>query len=137
MRGNYIVQAKNTVLPNQRYLWFALMDFLYHCTNYKQDQKLETAIKFDSLDWPTFEKIIDFSMHNAYWDTLYTHTTKSVSTDLQDKTASYLPNSISLDTKFWISNKYGQEPVSLQQELQSHPSLSYVSKLPIFNDLHV
>ena len=72
MCGNYIVQAeKHIPIPNQRYLWFALMDFLYFFTNYKQDHRLKTAIKFDSIVWPTFEKIIDFSMHNVYWDTLY------------------------------------------------------------------
>ena len=72
MCGNYIVQAeKYKVLPNQRYLWLALMDFLYFFTNYKQDHWLENAIKFDSLVWLTFEKISDFSMHNVYWDTLY------------------------------------------------------------------
>ena len=47
------------------------MDFLYFFTNYKQDHRLENYIIFDSLVWPTFEKIIDFSMHNVYWDTLY------------------------------------------------------------------
>ena len=54
------------------YLWFAAMEFLYFFTNYKQDHWLEIFIKFDSLVSPTFEKIIDFSMHNVYWDTLYT-----------------------------------------------------------------
>ena len=72
MCGNYIVQAeKHTALPNQRYLWFAWVDFLYLITNYKQDHRLEITIKFNSLVWRTFEKIIDFSMHNVYWDTLY------------------------------------------------------------------
>ena len=72
MCGNYIVQAeKHTALPNQRYLWFASMDFLNFFTNYKQDHRLEITIKLNSLVWPTFEKIIDFSMHNVYWDTLY------------------------------------------------------------------
>ena len=74
MCGNYIVQAeKHTALPNQRYLWFASMDFLTFFTNYKQDHRLEITIKFNSLVWPTFEKIIDFSMHNVYWDTLYVY----------------------------------------------------------------
>ena len=47
------------------------MDFSLFLTNYKQDHSHETAIKFDSLVWPTFEKISDISMHNVYWDTLY------------------------------------------------------------------
>ena len=47
------------------------MDFLYFFTNYKQDHRLEITIKFDLLVCPTIEKIIDFSMHNVYWDTLY------------------------------------------------------------------
>ena len=47
------------------------MDFLYFFTNYKQDHRVKTAINFDSIFRPTFEKIIDFSMHNVYWDTLY------------------------------------------------------------------
>ena len=69
---NHIVQAeKHIALPNQIYLWFASIDFLYFFTIIKQDHRLETAIAFDSLVWPTFEKIGDFSMHNVYWDTLY------------------------------------------------------------------
>ena len=72
MCGNYIVQAeKHTALPNQRYLWFASMDFLYFFINHIQDHRLEITIKFNSLVCSTFEKIIDFSMHNIYWDTLY------------------------------------------------------------------
>ena len=72
MCGNYTVQAEKHIgLPNQRYLWFASMDFLYFFTNYKQDHWLKIAIKFDLLVLLTFEKIIDFSMHNVYWDTLY------------------------------------------------------------------
>ena len=72
--GNYIVQAEKYIaLPNQRYLRFALIDFLYFFTNLKQDHMLETTIKFDSLVWPIFEKVNDFSMHNVYWDTLYRH----------------------------------------------------------------
>ena len=48
MCGNYIGQAeKYIVLQNQRYLWFALIDFLYFFTNHKQDRRLENAIKFD------------------------------------------------------------------------------------------
>ena len=47
------------------------MDFLYFFTNYKQDYRLEITMKFELLVWLTFEKIIDFSMHNVYWDTLY------------------------------------------------------------------
>ena len=47
------------------------MDFLKFVTNYKQDHRLQNAIKFDLLVWPTFEIISDFSMHNVYWDTLY------------------------------------------------------------------
>ena len=46
------------------------MDSLYVFTNYKQNHMFETAIEFDSLVWPTFEKIIYFFMHNVYWDTL-------------------------------------------------------------------
>ena len=47
------------------------MDLLDFFTNYKQDYMLQNVIKFDALVWPTFEIIIDFSMHNVYWDTLY------------------------------------------------------------------
>ena len=47
------------------------MDFLDFFTNYKQDLRLQNVVKFDPLVWPTFEIIIDFSMHNVYWDTLY------------------------------------------------------------------
>ena len=73
MHGNYIGKAeKHVALPNQRYLWVAWMDFLYFSINYKQDcRRLRTAIEFDSLVWPTFEKISDFSVHNVYWDMLY------------------------------------------------------------------
>ena len=70
--GNYIVHCtKHIGLPNQRHLWFASMDFHYFFTTYKQDYWLEITIKFGSLVRSTFEKIIDFSMHNVYWDTLY------------------------------------------------------------------
>ena len=48
------------------------MDFLEFFSNYNQDYRLHNAIKFELLVWPTFEKISDFSMHNVYWDTLYT-----------------------------------------------------------------
>ena len=52
---NYIVQAeKHIALPNQRYLWFVSVEFLYFFTNYKQGHRLENAIKFDSLVWLTF-----------------------------------------------------------------------------------
>ena len=47
------------------------MNFLEFFTNYKQDHRLQNAIKFDLLVWPTFEIISDFFMHNVYWDTLY------------------------------------------------------------------
>ena len=50
------------------------MDFLYFYTNYKQDHRLEIALKFVSLVSPTFEKISDFSMYNVYWDTMYYET---------------------------------------------------------------
>ena len=48
---------------------------LFFYQYYKQDHRLEITIKFDSLVWRTFEKIIDFSMHNVYWDTLCTNET--------------------------------------------------------------
>ena len=47
------------------------MDFVHFFTKYEQDYRLETDIKFDFLVWPTFEKIIDVSTSNVYWDTLY------------------------------------------------------------------
>ena len=47
------------------------MDFLEFFTNYKQDHRLQNAIKFDLLVKSTFEIISDFFMHNVYWDTLY------------------------------------------------------------------
>ena len=47
------------------------MDFLEIFINYKQDYRLQNAIKFDLLVWPTFEIMSNFSMHNVYWDTLY------------------------------------------------------------------
>ena len=47
------------------------MDFLEFFTNYKQDNELQHAIQLDLLVWPTFEIIIDLSMHSVYWDTLY------------------------------------------------------------------
>ena len=47
------------------------MDFLDFFTDYKQDYRLEDAIKFDMLVWPTLEIISNFFMHNVYWDTLY------------------------------------------------------------------
>ena len=72
MCGNYIVQAeKRRALPNQRYLQFALMDFVHFFSKYEQDYRLETDIKLDFLAWPTSEKICEVSMHNVYWDTLY------------------------------------------------------------------
>ena len=47
------------------------MNFLAFFTKYTQNYKLQNAIKFDLLVWPTVEIINDFSMHNVYWDTLY------------------------------------------------------------------
>ena len=44
--------------------------FSLNFTNYKQGDRLETAITFDSLVCPTSEKICDFTMHNVYWDKL-------------------------------------------------------------------
>ena len=44
-------------------------DLFFHY--YKPNHVLEIAMKFVSVVWPTFEKIIDFSMHNVSWDTLY------------------------------------------------------------------
>ena len=52
------------------------MDFLYFFTNYKQDHRLEITIRFNSQ---VFEKIIDVSMHNVYWDTLYNQLEKYLS----------------------------------------------------------
>ena len=72
MCGNYIVPVeKHIAFPNQRYLWFVSMDFLQFSPINKQDHRLKTELKFDSLVWLTFEKISDFSMHNVHWDTLY------------------------------------------------------------------
>ena len=69
MCGNYIVQAeKHTALPNQKYLWFASMGYLnFFTNNYRQNHRLQITIKYNSLVWLTFDKIIDFSMHNVYW----------------------------------------------------------------------
>ena len=80
MCGNYIVQAgKHRALPNQRFLQFALMDFVHFCSKYEQDYRLKTDVKFDFLVLPTIEKIGDVSMHNVYLDTLYKYPAHKVS----------------------------------------------------------
>ena len=50
MCGNYIVQAeKHRALPNQRYLQFALIDFVHFFSKYEQDYMLEDEVKLDVL----------------------------------------------------------------------------------------
>ena len=73
------MQAKKHIaLQNQRYLWFASIDFLYFFANYKQENTLKTAIEFDLPVRFTFEKLSDFSMHIVYWDTLYSRAAKPI-----------------------------------------------------------
>ena len=69
--GNYIVQAeKHIALPNQTYLWFASMDFLYFFTNYKQDHRLESDLKLVRLSDRLLRKSV-IKKKNVYRDTLY------------------------------------------------------------------
>ena len=67
------------------------MNCLEFFTNFKQDHRLQNAIKFDLLVWPTFEIISNLSMHNVYWDMLYITAGNIHFTELQHKANAYIP----------------------------------------------